>query len=89
MATRNYSSFKEIDQRLKILWLQKEIDHENIKLGINRSKENLYPGNLMKAIDIPGGLASFWQNIIITFIANKLYKKFVKKDRIEEKINYN
>jgi len=89
MATRNYSSFEEIDQRLKILWLQKEIDHENIKLGINRSKENLYPGNLMKAIDIPGGLASFWQNIIITFIANKLYKKFVKKDRIEEKINYN
>ena len=89
MATSNYSSFEEIDQRLKILWLQKEIDHENIKLGIHRSKENLYPSNLMKAIDIPGGFGGFIQNIIITFIANKLYKKFVKKDRIKEKINYN
>jgi len=89
MATKNYSSFEEIDQRLKILWLQKEIDHENIKLGLHRSKDNLYPRSLLNSFDIPGGFGSFWQNIILTFIANKLYKKFVKKDRVEEKINYN
>ena len=89
MATSNYSSFEEIDQRLKILSLQKEIDRENIKLGIHRSKDNLYPRNLISALDVPRGMGGFWQNIILTFIANKLYKKFVKKERIDEKINYN
>jgi len=89
MATSKYSSFEEIDQRLKILWLQKEIDLENIKLGLNKSKDNLYPRNLLNAIDVPGGFGNFWQNIIITFIANKLFKKFGKKHRIKEKINYN
>jgi len=89
MATNKYSSFEEIDQRLKILWLQKEIDVENIKLGLHKSKDNIYPRNLLNSIDVPGGFGSFWQNIIITFIANKLFRKFAKKQQVKEKINYN
>ncbi len=83
MAERNYSSFKEIDQQLKILWLQKEIDCENIKLGIHRSKDNLNPRKLLNAIHVPKGLGSIWQNIVVTIIAEKLFKRFVKKERIE------
>jgi len=42
-----YSSFEEIERDLKILKLQTEIDREEIKLTIDRTKENLSFTSLM------------------------------------------
>lgn len=38
---KQYNSFKEIDYRLKILSLQREIDKENLKLNLKHSKNDL------------------------------------------------
>ncbi|MCF6295356.1 MAG: DUF6327 family protein [Flavobacteriaceae bacterium] len=70
MTQHRYNSFDEIDQRLKILSLQKEIDKENIKLNMHRSKNNLCPTNLL------GGFDGFIQTVVLTFVTNKLFKKF-------------
>ncbi len=40
---RVYSSFEEIDKDLKILKLQTEIDKEEIKLSIDRTKQGFSP----------------------------------------------
>lgn len=75
MKAINYSSFEEIDQHLKILWLQKEIAHENIKLGLKKTKNSLYPKNLLGAFDNFGGTIPFIQSMLITFITDKILKK--------------
>lgn len=38
-----YSSFEEIDTRLKILKLQRSIDQEGLKVNLNSAKINLLP----------------------------------------------
>ncbi len=70
MTQHRYNSFDEIDQRLKILSLQKEIDKENIKLNMHRSKNSLCPTNLL------GGFDGFIKTIVLTFVTNKLFRKF-------------
>ena len=82
MKAINYSSFEEIDQQLKILWLQKEIAHENIKLGFKRTKNSLYPKNILGGIDNFGGTIPFIQSIIITFLTDKILKKLKKRKAI-------
>lgn len=44
---KEYSSFEEIDRDLKILKLQNEIDKEEIKLSLERTKEALSPVSLL------------------------------------------
>ncbi len=44
---RQYSSFAEIDEQLRILRLKREIDSESIKLHLNQAKVGLYPSNLL------------------------------------------
>jgi len=82
MKAINYSSFEEIDQQLKILWLQREIAHENIKLGFKRTKKNLYPKNLLGGIDNLGGTIPFIQSLLITFLTDKILKKLKKRKAI-------
>ena len=82
MKAINYSSFEEIDQQLKILWLQKEIAHENIKLGLKKTKNNLYPKNLLGGINNLGGLGPFIQSILITFFTDMILKKLKKRKAI-------
>jgi len=47
---KEYSSFREIDRDLKILKLQTEIDQEEIKLNIERTKAALSPLSLLGSI---------------------------------------
>jgi len=82
MKTINYSSFEEIDQQLKILWLKKEIAHENIKLGLKRTKNNLYPKNLLIGINNLGGTGAIIQSMLITFLTDKILKKLKKRKAI-------
>ena len=81
MTQHKYSSFKEIDERLKILGLQKEIDKENIKWNLNKSKNYLYPTHIIV------GFGGFLQTLILTFITKKLFKKFSKKSDKHKTVN--
>ena len=68
--TKRYSSFEEIDERLKILRLQREIDTESLKLHFNQAKTNLYPTKLM------GGLSGMVQKVMLTLAIKKLSRLF-------------
>lgn len=70
MIPKRYTSFKEIDQDLKILKLQQEIDRENLKLTFKSTKNNLYPTHLL------GGVGGILQKLIISVVAKKLLNKF-------------
>ncbi|MBE9490083.1 MAG: hypothetical protein IMY67_07320 [Bacteroidetes bacterium] len=73
MIQHTYSSFEEIDKRLKILSLQKEINKESIKWNLHWSKNYFCPTNIV------GGFGGFLQTIILTFITKKLFKTFSNK----------
>lgn len=66
---KQYSSFSEIDYRLKILSLQREIDKESLKLNLNRLKIDLYPSNFMV------GFKDIIQKSLLSLIVTKLLKR--------------
>ncbi len=70
-----YHSFSEIDDRLKILKLRREIDKENLKLHLNHATANFYPLKLM------GGVSGIVQKIALTFAIKKLTKIFRKNSK--------
>ncbi|HET8735669.1 MAG TPA: DUF6327 family protein [Pricia sp.] len=72
MIPKKYTSFKEIDQDLKILKLQREIDLENLKLNFRQAKTNLYPTSLL------GGVGGIIKKFLITIFAKKVLDKFNK-----------
>ena len=79
MTTHSFNSFEEIDQRLKILWLQKEIDQENIKLSMHNTKEYFCPTNLLSGLGSSVGFAGLLQNVFVPFVANILITKLFRK----------
>jgi 3-oxoacyl-ACP reductase-like protein len=54
--SKRYTSFEEIDQDLKRLYLQSEISKEELKLAARDVKEDIKPSNLM--LGLLGGLAT-------------------------------
>lgn len=66
MSTKGYSSFNEIDQDLKILRLEREIEVENLKLGYARARESLYPTQLL------GGVPGIVKKLFISIAAKKI-----------------
>lgn len=44
---RTYSNFEQIDKDLKILKLQTEIDKEEIKLSLDKTKDSFSPVSLL------------------------------------------
>ena len=66
---KNYSSFTEIDHRLKILGLQREIDKESLKLNLRRLKIDLYPSQFMV------GFKEIIQRSLISLVVTKLLKR--------------
>ena len=70
MAKQVFTSFDEIDQRLAILKIKREIDKEQLRLHINRTKAHFYPTNFL------GGLSGIAQKLMISFIAKKILKRF-------------
>ncbi len=73
MAMNTYNSFNEIDQRLKILKLQREIYKESIKFNLHNAKTNLYPTRHI------GSLAGLLQKIALTLVIKKLSGLFHKR----------
>ncbi|HUH46483.1 MAG TPA: hypothetical protein VLZ54_04965 [Arenibacter sp.] len=70
MAKQVFNSFEEIDYRLKVLRLQREIEMEQVKLHFKGAKSNLLPNALM------GGVGKWTKGLLISFIANKILRRF-------------
>ncbi|NND87731.1 MAG: hypothetical protein HKM28_00630 [Flavobacteriaceae bacterium] len=47
---KKYTTFEEIDQDLRRLYLQSEIDKEELKLSLHQSKESITPGKIVTGI---------------------------------------
>jgi len=70
MIPKKYTSFKEIDNDLKILKLQRQIDMENLKMNLNQTKHSLQPTNLL------GGFGGLVKSFLISLFAKKVLKRF-------------
>ncbi|CAM4141990.1 DUF6327 family protein [Zobellia nedashkovskayae] len=70
MIPKKYTSFKQIDQDLKILKLQQDIERENLKMQVQITKNSLYPTHIL------GGFSGIIQKLTISMVAKKLLKKF-------------
>ena len=66
---KKYYSFKEIDEDLKILALQREINKEYTKYSFQEIKTYFYPFNLMRGVD------GFVARVLVPFILTKVLKK--------------
>ncbi len=70
--TYPYNSFKEIDERLRILALQRAISKESLKLKLYAAKREIYPSHLL------GGLGGSLQKLALTWVLKKMVSKFRK-----------
>jgi hypothetical protein len=70
--TTKYNSFEEIDQRLRILKLQRKIYLENLKLNLNRARTGLSP------IQLFNGFRGTLQQRALTFAIHQLSRIFGK-----------
>lgn len=73
MTEQRFSSFKEIDDRLKILKLKTEIDKESCKHDFLQFKKNITPAILS------GGIGGMVQIAILSFITKNLSKVLRKR----------
>ncbi|NDV42117.1 DUF6327 family protein [Flagellimonas sediminis] len=69
MIQKQYTSFEAIEQDLKILNLERQIDEEKLRLSIQNTKKELYPVNVL------GGMAPIIQKVAISLIAKKILRK--------------
>ncbi len=74
MTTKQYSTFEEIDQQLRILRLQRDISSERIKLQFNEliSNVRLYPLRVIENI------GNTLQKLLLVFAIKKLRGVFGK-----------
>lgn len=72
---KQYRSFEEIDRDLKVLKLQNQIDKEEVKLSIAKTKEGLSPVYLLKST----ATAAVKRAIILKGTVQILGKKYIKK----------
>lgn len=71
MMDGRYTSFEEIDARLKILKLQREIDLESLKLRLNQAKADLTSRTFLQVV---GTLAQnrAWKQLLLALAINKV-----------------
>ncbi|MFC7356168.1 DUF6327 family protein [Jejudonia soesokkakensis] len=78
--SKKYTTFEEIDQDLKRLYLQSEISKEELKLAARDVKEDIKPSNLV--MGVLGGLATSAVVIrLLTPVASFLIAKFLNKHK--------
>jgi hypothetical protein len=68
---KQYNSFEEIDKRLKILSLQREIDKESLKLNLKHSKIDMVPSRIFEDVNV------LLQKKLITWLIKNLRKLFI------------
>jgi len=70
---KQYNSFKEIDERLIVLKLQRKIEIESLKLNINQAKANLRP------LQLAGSLKGSLQQMLLIYAIRKLKSIFNRR----------
>jgi len=70
---KQYNSFKEIDERLMVLKLQRKIEIESLKLNINQVKANLRP------LQLAGNLKGSIQQMLLFYAIRKLKSIFSRR----------
>ncbi|WP_146032801.1 DUF6327 family protein [Arenibacter sp. NBRC 103722] len=70
---KQYNSFKEIDERLMVLKLQRKIEIESLKLNINQVKANLRP------LQLAGNLKGSIQQMLLIYAIRKLKSIFRRR----------
>tara|TARA_R110000765_G_scaffold90429_5_gene172135 strand:+ start:534 stop:791 length:258 start_codon:yes stop_codon:yes gene_type:complete len=75
-----YSSFEEIDTRLKILELQREIDQESLKLNVQNARVDLVPRLFRNSLGKNFSQNDTLKSLFITFISSKALN-FIRKKR--------
>ena len=69
--SNQYHSFKEIDERLKVLNLRRQIDEESIKLQFNQTKTDLVPRQIRQGLGINFSQKKTVKSLLITFLSGK------------------
>ena len=77
---KSYSSFEEIDTRLKILELQREIDQESLKLNVQNARVDLVPRLFRDSLGTKFTQNDTLKSLFITFISSKALN-FIRKKR--------
>ncbi|TDT40430.1 hypothetical protein CLV90_3277 [Maribacter spongiicola] len=78
--SKQYHSFEEIDERLKVLNLQRLIAQESIKLQFNSTKTDLVPQQLRQGLGATFSQKGTIKSLVITFLSSKLLD-FIKSKR--------
>lgn len=69
---KEYKSFEEIDARLKVLKLQREIDQESLKLHYYKAKVDLVPRKLILGLGATITQGDTWKNALLAFVTKKV-----------------
>ncbi len=69
---KEYKSFEEIDARLKVLKLQREIDQESLKLHYYRTKIDLVPRKLLLGLGATFTQNNTWKNMLMALVTQKV-----------------
>ena len=80
METKKYSSYAEIELELEILKVEREVNLKRIVLDIEKTKESLWPKNLIKGIfgdykSILSNSSGMILKIVIPLITNWFKKR--------------
>lgn len=79
IMVKEYKSFEEIEARLKILKLQRQIDQESLKLHFNRAKVDLVPRKLLQGLGTTVTHSGTWRNILVAYLTKKALRYFQKR----------
>jgi len=77
---KGYTSFEEIDNRLKILELQREINQEVLKLNIQNARVDLVPRLIRNNLGTNFTKNDTLKSLFITFISSKALN-FIRSKR--------
>ncbi|NNG09748.1 MAG: hypothetical protein HKM92_06230 [Arenibacter sp.] len=69
MKKSEFSSFNEIDQELKILRLQRQVDREQLKFHLNGLKSSV------SATTILGSFKGVAKKLLLSIVVKKILKK--------------
>jgi hypothetical protein len=77
---KGFTSFEEIDKRLKILELQREINQESLKLNFQNARVDWVPQLFRKSIGTNFTQNDTLKSLFITFITSKALS-FIRSKR--------
>ena len=81
MNNKTYSSFEEIDNEIRLLRLEKEIDKLSLSQQVSASAESLTPKNLLANTWVSLFSNKRWLNIALGYGMQFLAKRYLNKNR--------